>query len=339
MTSTIAGLTYRLCWIWIWDQRKRREFKRAIRASGKLKDRKCNYTIPTHFSGRFINHGQLGHDVILQELKKNKPCLITRFGSTEFKTVKYFYSNRHKPQVSFSIGYKDDIKNCSGFFSPSDELLTKYCCDTLQLLGNVDVFLPWTYTMSKKYSEQKIFGAYNTTAKLVNYKTIGLSTFYVERPYTQYLKGKKVLVCHPFEKTIQEQYKKREKLFTNPLVLPEFELKTLKVVQGLGANNEVLQYEHWFDALESMYRQIDEIDFDIALVAGGAYGMLLANYIKESGKQAVQVAGALQLLFGIKGARWGECAFMNEHWVYPSEEEKPKGLNDYLKIEGCPAYW
>jgi len=68
------------------------------------------------------------------------------------------------------------------------------------------------------------------------------------------------------------------------------------------------------------------IFFDVALVAGGAYGMFLANYIKERGKQAIHVAGALQLLFGIKGTRWGEREFMNEYWVHPSEEGKPKNL-------------
>jgi len=101
MTSTIATLTYIFCWIWLWDQRKRREFKRAIRKSGKLKPRNRNYTIPAHFSGRFINHGQLGNYVILQELRRNKPCLITRFGSIEFKTVRYFYNNRNKPIAPF----------------------------------------------------------------------------------------------------------------------------------------------------------------------------------------------------------------------------------------------
>ena len=339
MASTLATLAYRFSWVWLWNQKKRREFKRLLRKSGTLKSRNRNYTIPTHFSGRFINHGQLGHDIILHELKKNTPCLVTRFGATEFKTIKYFYINKNKPKVSFSDGYKADIKYASGFFSPSDELLTKFCCDSLQLLKNVDIFVPWCYTMSKKYNENEIFGSHNNTAKLVHADTFGQGLFAVERPYTQYLEGKKVLVCHPFERTIQEQYKKREKLFKNPLILPEFELKTLKVVQGLGDSQEVLQYGNWFEALESMYRKIDDTDFDIALIAGGAYGMFLANYIKERGKQAVHVAGALQLLFGIKGARWGETEFMNEHWVSPSDEEKPKKLDDYLAIEGTPAYW
>lgn len=36
--------------------------------------------------------------------------------------------------------YKLDMKRLSGFFSNTDEFLTKFACDTLQILKNVDVF-------------------------------------------------------------------------------------------------------------------------------------------------------------------------------------------------------
>ena len=54
---------------------------------------------------------------------------------------------------------------------------------------------------------------------------------------------------------------------------------------------------------------------------------------KRLGKQAVHLGGATQLLFGIKGKRWGEIG--NEHWVSPLAEERPQGFE---KIEGG-CYW
>ena len=51
----------------------------------------------------------------------------------------------------------------------------------------------------------------------------------------EFLRGKKVLVIHPFAETIQHQYEqKRTLLFKNPDVLPEFQLETIKAVQSLG---------------------------------------------------------------------------------------------------------
>lgn len=54
--------------------------------------------------------------------------------------------------------------------------------------------------------------------------------------WTYALKGKRVLVIHPFETSIRENYKLREKLFTNSKFLPEFELQVLKSVQSSAGN-------------------------------------------------------------------------------------------------------
>lgn len=318
----------KICWMWIWNKKKRKAFQK----------KNC---FLTRFGARYINEGQFGNDVIFHELQKNKPCLITRFGSTEFRIIDYFYTHMNQKNIVYPQKYKTDMKRQAGFFSNTDELLTKYACDTLQILRNVDVFAPWMHLVTK-VNEPRIFDEYNKHAKLVTLDALSSDLFFVKNPWTKYLKGKKVLVIHPFAKTIQSQYQKRKLLFGGREILPEFELFTIKTVQGLGDSEEIKNFDNWFDALESMYRQIDTVDFDIALVSGGAYGMFLANYIKEKGKQAVHVAGALQTFFGIKGQRFENnqiSQVMNEHWVYPSDEETPKGLEDFAKTEGANAYW
>ena len=88
-----------------------------------------------------------------------------------------------------------------------------------------------------------------------------------------------------------------------------------------------------------MKRQIQENknNFDIALIACGAYGFPLAAYIKSIGKQAIHTGGSLQLLFGIKGKRWEETEKIKfpEDWIYPLKEDTP---NNNEKIEGG-CYW
>ena len=50
-----------------------------------------------------------------------------------------------------------------------------------------------------------------------------------------------------------------------------------------------------------MKSQMDQTDYDIALIGCGAYGFPLAAHAKRMGKQAIHMGGSLQLLFGIRG--------------------------------------
>jgi hypothetical protein len=91
-----------------------------------------------------------------------------------------------------------------------------------------------------------------------------------------------------------------------------------------------------------MENDIGQIDFDIALIGCGAYGMPLGAFIKdEMHKQAMHIGGSLQILFGIKGKRWeGENynydkLLYNDAWVRPTDDLKPA---NYKNVEeGC--YW
>ncbi len=95
-----------------------------------------------------------------------------------------------------------------------------------------------------------------------------------------------------------------------------------------------------------MKAQMDDTDYDVCLIGCGAYAFPLAAHAKRQGKQAVHLGGSLQLLFGIKGKRWTEqygtdpaknpyLKLFNEHWVFPSADEKPKNAS---AIEDA-CYW
>lgn len=118
-------------------------------------------------------------------------------------------------------------------------------------------------------------------------------------------------------------------------------MKVLKAVQTLAGTKDP-RFNTWFDALEWMYREAMNIDFDIAIIGCGAYGLPLAAKLKASGKQAIHLAGATQLLFGIRGNRWdhGEAfayvrRWYNSAWVYPGENDKIANG----KIVESACYW
>lgn len=145
-------------------------------------------------------------------------------------------------------------------------------------------------------------------------------------------------MVHPFEDSIRNQYSKRELLFADKRVLPAFNLKTIKSVQSI-CNNPV-EFESWFDALDSMKERISDTSFDVAIIGCGAYGFPLAAHVKRLGRISIHMGGATQSLFGIIGKRWETVygysgTLYNENWSRPLPSEYPR---DGDKMEGG-AYW
>lgn len=176
---------------------------------------------------------------------------------------------------------------------------------------------------------------------------LSLEPYWSKNPWSRVLEGKKVLVIHPFASLIEQQYKeKRGLLFDDKQVLSKFDLKTIKAVQSLGGDCE---YSDWFEALDSMKKQMNATDYDIVLLGCGAYGFPLAAHAKRMGKQAVHLGGALQLLFGIRGKRWDNPDYgiqefgkqntyktlFNDSWIYPSASYIPSKAK---QVEGG-CYW
>jgi hypothetical protein len=187
--------------------------------------------------------------------------------------------------------------------------------------------------------EEGMFKRHTPNAQLIDLQC--LSPFLFRFPWSAALEGKRILVVHPFKKSIRTQYmENRQNLFKDKKVLPAFSsLEIVGAVQSIGGENK--EFTDWFAALDSMKSKIDNCDFDLALLGCGAYGLPLAAHIKRSGKQAIYIGGVLQLLFGIKGKRWEgfpyeyDTRFYNENWIRPANDETPKASK---QVEDA-CYW
>lgn len=87
--------------------------------------------------------------------------------------------------------------------------------------------------------------------------------------------------------------------------------------------------------------RLDAVDYDVAFLGVGALGLPLAAHIKAQGKVAISLGGHLQVLFGIKGARWNESQewksqYFNEAWIDMPQEYHPK---DTAALTDNSAYW
>lgn len=197
--------------------------------------------------------------------------------------------------------------NNAGFF-PYDESLFLRFADMLENdMSQCDILASFT-------PGEKLFARQLSGAKKI--RLFDLEPFHHSEPWTMALKGKKVLVVHPYEASIRHQWRVRDRLFPIPDILPDFDLQIIKAVQSAGGTKT--EFDTWFDALDHMKSMIDGCDFDIALIGCGAYGFHLAAHVKRMGRKAVHLGGMLQLLFGIMGKRWeGKYTFVNDYWIRP----------------------
>lgn len=282
---------------------------------------------------KFIYRNQDSNDLILRHLNSDKPEMICRFGTLELETVRHFFKYRNKKN-HFIDGHRKSFSNTAGFFPVDDYNMTRFACLQLNVLKHVDIMC----CRCEAYEIEIVEKYLNQDGELADILAIS-QPFCFENPWTSALKGKKVLVINPFDETIKKQYAKRELLFKDQNVLPEFELITYRPVQGIGHSKDLLPYKNWFEALDAMKADIKNIDFDIAIIGAGAYGMFLAQYCKSLGKKAVHMGGATQLLFGIKGKRWDNYlnSYYNQYWTRPSASETPAEVE--LFENGTMAYW
>lgn len=243
-------------------------------------------------------------DILFNCLSSDKPCMIARFGANELsamlnclsvKSDKHNWINYIKGTEEQWWWDKNIIRQMqqnAGFFPSNPENLSKFTDLMLKDANELDALACWIGR------EKKIPLPHD--CKFIH--LLMLEPYWSSNPWTRVLKGKNVVVVHPFAELIEKQYlEHRTELFKNPNVLPFFNLRTVKAVQSIGGRCD---FKDWFDALQWMENEIDKEDYDICLIGCGAYGFPLAAHVKRTGRKAVHWGGSLQLLFGIMGNRW-----------------------------------
>ncbi len=262
-------------------------------------------------------------------ISSGAPFMMGRFGAVELfnmRTDEFHRSGNAAKACS-------QLFTNAGFFPNDTSLLPRFNEVMKDACGQLDILGVWQNSCEDYYIRRYCRNL-KATAKLIS-----IEPWRNEFPWSSALAGKRVLVVHPFEDSIRQQYRNYDKLFLNPQMLPKFELLTLKAVQTSGDASDS-RFSDWFEALDWMCGECDRRDFDIALLGCGAYGFPLAAHIKKTGRQAIHLGGCLQILFGLRGKRWDEMepdivAMYNEYWHYPLADEAPAGSD---AIEGG-TYW
>jgi hypothetical protein len=279
------------------------------------------------------------NDLIYNMLCRDNPCMIARYGATELVCILNYLSIKKNDSNLWRYikGENGDwwwnpkiqhhMEWSSGFFPTTEENLSRFSEMMLRDSHLMDILAVFSNTDRDAVALKPYL-----KDDLLCVPLISFDSFLSKTPWTRCLKGRKVLVVHPYAKLIEKQYVKRMKLFADVDVLPEFDLRTIEAVQSLGGVNH--GFKDWFEALEWMKKEMDKEPYEIVLIGCGAYGFPLAAHAKKTGHKAVHIGGPLQLLFGIKGSRWEKAYYAktfglqddtylkimdNSNWVRPSD--------------------
>lgn len=279
----------------------------------------------------FVN----GSFYLYKQFEKNEPFAAGKIGNCELICIYNYFMYQHKNQlVQWSPNVIEETYNNTGVFPQTEQARIEFINEIVNCMPDIDCLAWWS--MFNMDFEGRFIKKYSPNCELIDLQS--LEPFYSGSPWTEHLKGKKVLVISPFTDTIQKQYKIKDKLWKDSRILPDFELLTIKHQHSPGIDKPS-KYNSWIEMITDLKEQMNKVEYDVMLIGAGASALPLVAHAKRTGKKAIHLGGPLQLLFGIKGGRWdnGDIGkvFYNEYWTRPSLEETPE---KFKNIEGG-CYW
>ena len=302
------------------------EFKNSVRGRIAFLQSARDKILYPEFYSRRLSPDAVGR-LICSKLGSSVPFMVGRWGSVESRLV----GESLWKQNIFSRKTLLEAHRNAGIFPLRPDVLIEAANCLYSSSQSLDIVGCWDSPYQAKLIAE-------SSPSAVRCDLASLEPWlYSGESWLSKLEGRTVLVVHPFVKTISSQASNLGRIFANGRGLPPCELKLVKPPVTLGHQTEY--FSSWIDALADLNARVASVDFDVALIGCGAYGLPLAASIKAMGKPSIHLGGALQLLFGIRGRRWEAmpqyAALMNDAWVRPSQDEIPDAAS---KVDGG-CYW
>ncbi len=279
-----------------------------------------------------LHNAAEGNDEIYRNLMEGKPFAYCRYSYTEMDIMTHATTQRL-------------------FFIPMTRVMKRLYIFCGEGESNYRGALRYANLMSDAFGQADMLGIWrnlhmgDALLELQDMQPLvylsraeGVEPFRYKTPWSLALKGRKVLVVSPFCEQIKYQYSRKELIWEDKNVLPDFTLETENAIWYYAGKRDE-RFSNWFEAFDFLYESIMSHDFDVAILGCGYFGFALAAKIKQAGRQAIHMGGATQLLFGIKGKRWDNNPninrYYNEYWIRPDEKLRPE--DDKNLDDGC--YW
>ena len=283
------------------------------------------------------------NNIIIELIKKNKPFCISRVGLGSETNSTYIYKNTNDITNQYLLNIIPILHNNAGIYIDGDLNKLKIYCELYYDSVKQSDYLA-AYTLDYYQRHQQFLSPLNKPALFSRI----LEPFYCFeenniKPWSHYLIDKKVLIIHPFVESFKKQIENNFQIYKDPkkkIFLDGQSFQFYKTFNTSGFNKT---HRDWLETYTEMSNDIKKIDFDIALLGCGGYGMPLCNFInKKLNKSAIYVGGGLQLLFGVFGKRWEEISMWKKiikenecKFIRPANEEHAVNYKDIEN--GC--YW
>ena len=225
----------------------------------KVPDRLCRDAgrrVPGLFYPGRVRSKSASATLIGNALLGPSPLAISRLGATEQRVLSA-YRSKHGGEGRYSPDVRHDISALSGVHPNDDRTLDRFSELYLSCIPSIDILGVWFHKAERSLVKTLL----PPTAALV--PLICLDPISSETPWAASLAGRRVCVVHPFAKTIQKQYDRRRSVFPDERHLPDFDLTTVRAVQGIGGLSD--GFENWFDALDSMSEAIAKSAAEVVL--------------------------------------------------------------------------
>lgn len=301
---------------------------RALKARLKLWNAELDrLRFPAYYRGRLSpDEANL---LLYSRLRQGVPVMAGKLGSVESRLLGEHRYGRGWPG-QFSDKTRKQTHQNAGIFPVDDLSLAAAAEELWTALQSLELLGCW----SVEYQARLFMDLPQLPQRC---EMPDLEPFFFPLPWTAALEGKRVLVLHPFRRSLEQQWCRRQELFPGRFVLPTFE--PLFVATPMTVRGAAHGYSSWQSALDQLWQQVQGIRFDVALLGCGAYSLPLAARIRGLGRSAIHLGGSLQLLFGVFGRRWerfdSQRALLNSAWIRPLPEDRP---SSYQAVEdGC--YW
>ena len=277
------------------------------------------------------------------------PCFVGRIAGVELQVAYHVHHG-----IPLPPGMLDELTNNAGIYAPTRESLEAYVQRLLVAYVHSTQIAEWdrsgpVYQITGK--GQELIRSMVSPLKVPRLDALTLEPYYdpVHLGWMPSLIGRRILVIHPFVHTIRAQLERGVSPFGPDWFESGYDTSHIKVIappQTIAGNHGDVDWQThlstFLDRLEAHTRQ-EENAFDVALVAAGGYGMLIADEIHTRMKKSVlYIGGALQLFFGIIGRRWytnptilAAMETYEDGWTRPMVADQPVGKD---RVErGC--YW
>jgi len=284
-------------------------------------------------------------------INEGKPALVGRLGGTEARFLGEYLKLKSLSKLGLPISMtskilprwkrrKLEVFTNAGFYSKNWNEVDTFAKEYLDGLKNSDVLGAWGVAFA--WAEGIDLDQHHTKLIPVGFTAPWVEPYAIETfsqktiPWSTALNGKRVLVVSGFAQSIELQHRKNGSFFKG-VEYPSFNLITVRAPMTSGQIDSMGR--SWFELLEGLKNEIQVLDFDVALIAAGAYSYPLANFVKKMGRVGIHCGGGLQLFFGIMGNRWNESSevlkYVNSEWIRPSSSERP--VNAESIEDAC--YW